>query len=135
MMITLSNLHQASLQDVFNQVARHLLTQMEKAIVIVEDEPHCQYRTYSGLTCAVGCMITDEEYTPMFEGMTASEVIRSFECYGTTNKTATATKYFCDELQLVHDDHEPKNCYSELAYLANKHNLNMPVLEAPCRPT
>ena len=51
-------------QEIFDEVAAHLLTQKKQA---VNDEGVCLYRTPSGLSCAVGCLIPDDLYTPAIE--------------------------------------------------------------------
>ena len=53
-----------SMSKIFYKVQRHLLKQNERA----EFGGHCQYRTDSGLSCAVGCLLTDEMYDPKMEG-------------------------------------------------------------------
>lgn len=56
--ITLSNLHEATAQQVFDQAALHLLTQNRKS----KEDTKCAYRTKEGLRCAAGCFISEEEY-------------------------------------------------------------------------
>lgn len=54
-------------QETFDTVARHLLTQAEKAIRTgTLDE--CAYRGDRGLRCAVGCLLPDDLYDPSMEG-------------------------------------------------------------------
>lgn len=61
--ITLANLHEAMKQEVFNQVAIHLLTQNERSITQDPDgSESCQYRGANGLSCAAGCLMSDAEY-------------------------------------------------------------------------
>lgn len=52
-------------QEILNTVYKHLKTQGEPAI---DSEGVCTYRTYSGLKCAIGCLIPDNIYNPVFEG-------------------------------------------------------------------
>lgn len=69
-------------QQVFDQVCNHLLTQGEPAI----SGDDCVYRADGGLTCAVGCLISDEHYSEDFEGCNADDervqraVRRSLSC-------------------------------------------------------
>lgn len=66
-MITLKTLPNASAQQVFDQVAAHLLTQKEKA----KQFNTCKYRVEHRdkvLKCAAGCLIGDDEYEGCFEG-------------------------------------------------------------------
>lgn len=59
MTITLATLAQATEQQIFDQVARHLLKQGQRAVV---EGGTCKYR-YNGLMCAAGCLISDDEYS------------------------------------------------------------------------
>ncbi len=49
--------------EIFTTIATHLLDQGEQSIV----NKVCQYRTSSGLSCAVGCLF-GPSYQPAFEG-------------------------------------------------------------------
>lgn len=59
MRITLATLPTATAQQVFDHVARHLITQGGPA---VDDNGTCMYRDPDGLQCAAGCLIGDDEY-------------------------------------------------------------------------
>lgn len=61
-------------QEVFNRVARHLLTQGQKAMSGVGNG--CAYRAKDGLVCAIGCLIPDNLYRPSIESRFASRLIR-----------------------------------------------------------
>lgn len=61
--ITLATLPQATPEEVFEQVARHMLTQCERSA----SSGGCAYRGDGGLMCAAGCLISDDEYSPEFE--------------------------------------------------------------------
>ena len=52
-----------TLQEIFDIVSKHLLTQKVKSVVHIPMKNICQYRTPSGLKCAAGILIPDEEYT------------------------------------------------------------------------
>lgn len=64
-MITLATLAQATEQEVFDQVAKHMLTQNRKSILA--DNGPCAYRGANGLKCAAGALMTDEEYKYWFD--------------------------------------------------------------------
>lgn len=53
------------LNDLFGQVARHLLTQKAKA---KSPGGGCRYLDDAGLRCAVGCLIRPDVYNPTIEG-------------------------------------------------------------------
>lgn len=65
--ITLKNLEEATKEQVFDQVAKHLLQQQERSLS--EGGTSCLYRGADGLKCAAGCLISDEEYEKRMEGV------------------------------------------------------------------
>ena len=120
-MITLKNLHLATEQEIFDQVARHLLTQMETSIV----GSVCKYRHIKQdgtiLKCAAGCLIADDEYIKDFERKTWSLLI---EKYGIPNTNA----WLISQLQILHDTMATEYWKNELEILAKGFNLNTEVL-------
>ena len=67
-MITLKTLPQATAQEVFDQVVRHLLLQLVPA---QNGNGSCRYKLEQPertLKCAAGCLIADDEYKSKFEG-------------------------------------------------------------------
>lgn len=58
-MITLATLHEATEQQIFDQVAAHLLKQQAKSMISLT---MCAYRGRQGMMCAAGCLIADDEY-------------------------------------------------------------------------
>jgi hypothetical protein len=65
--ITLATLSQATAQEVFDQVAAHLLHQGEKS----QTGRKCYYRSMNDkgdvLACAAGCLVADDEYSESME--------------------------------------------------------------------
>ncbi len=59
--------------DVFNYVIEHLRKQRAKSVVNFAGM--CAYRGDRGAMCAVGALITDDEYRPFFEGSTIQIVV------------------------------------------------------------
>lgn len=57
------------LQAIFDKVATHLLTQKRRSA----DNGHCKYR-HGSLMCAVGCLITDENYSVKLESLTIDQI-------------------------------------------------------------
>lgn len=55
-----------ALQEIFDRVALHLLTQGTAAVD--PGRGMCKYRTDAGLKCAVGGLIPDDLYDPRIEG-------------------------------------------------------------------
>lgn len=117
-MITLKTLPQATAQEVFDQVAIHLLKQNQRAYRPADGS--CMYRTPSGLKCAAGCLISDDEYTPEFEDNNWVDL-------------ATAQRIVPDShldliraLQCVHDNYDPNVWQEKLVEMAYRHKLTMP---------
>lgn len=54
-----------TLQGVFNYVTAHLFKQGRLALSMGK----CRYRGSEGTSCAVGCLIRDEHYSPYLEGV------------------------------------------------------------------
>jgi hypothetical protein len=60
-----------TLQEVFNIVSTHLLTQGQMSLT----DGICAYRGENGLMCAAGVLIPDEAYTPSMETLRWSTLI------------------------------------------------------------
>lgn len=74
MNITLATLNQTPIQDVFDKVVTHMLTQNRASLS--EDGEDCMYRGEDGMSCAVGCLIGAEEYDESMEHTRADDVMR-----------------------------------------------------------
>ena len=117
-MITLKTLHKATDQQVFDQVATHLLTQLRQA----EKNGNCQYRTPGGLKCAAGCLIADDEYSEDLESNGWSELTAS-------SRVPVAHSSLICSLQNIHDEYDPVDgWYPELYDLAENLGLSTTVL-------
>lgn len=64
-----------SMQDIFDTVANHLLTQGKQAKTQISGS--CVYRDEDDNKCAVGCLILDEDYDKAMEGGTIRQQIRT----------------------------------------------------------
>lgn len=118
-MITMKTLHQYSAQEIFNQVATHLLTQMKRS---VDDFGFCAYRGSNGLKCAAGCLIADDEYFYDFEGFRWSHLV-------TIGKVSKKHKEMIKRLQYVHDSCLVDEWYESLSKIANYCGLKMVDIE------
>lgn len=116
-MITLKTLAQATEQEVFDQVAKHLLTQNKQSWRT--NGIGCVYRNPDGLKCAVGCLIADDEYDVLMDGAEDTSV-RDLVNAGLFPDAHTA---LLSRLQSVHDYATPENWSSELRIAANKFGL------------
>ena len=112
-MIDLSNLAEASEQEVFDQVKNHLLTQMECS---VNEQEHCVYKSEEGLKCAAGCLIAEHQYDPKMEGEAWSGLV-------TQGIVPNAHEELIGKLQSIHDGMLPENWSFELEELAKERNL------------
>ncbi len=116
-------------QQIFDKVAVHLLTQKKKS-VRTKDMPSydgpsrtsCAYRTPEGLMCAVGCLITDEEYKNNGEEISARVLARKIQRLSTEQE-------FLATIQYLHDDNKPSKWINKLSILATAHGLNKDVLK------
>ena len=84
----------------------------------------CMYRTDSGLTCAVGCMITDEEYDTEME--TNGILHQRFDGFGIEANRRT----LLGSLQSVHDATMPYQWHNELMSLGYAYGLDTAALKA-----
>lgn len=120
MKITLATLPQATKQQVFDQVARHLLLQNSKSTRILNvDSSTCAYRSNIGdksKQCAAGCLIDDKEYNPDWEG-------KGWQFLANSGLVPQAHSGFIEELQQVHDTTFPLRWGEELKNIATQHNL------------
>lgn len=115
--ITLKTLPFATLQQVFEQAATHLLTQNETSTGV----HGCMYLNSSGLKCAAGCFISKEEYSPDFESVTWSKL---------TDKSLVPHNHaeFIGLLQEVHDIDIPSSWKDSLEYLGKRYDLDISFL-------
>lgn len=110
-MITLATLHEYSPQEVFDFVKNHLFTQGVQSM-----GEFGVYHRYDGSKCAAGCLISEQEYSPKFEGKCWLDLV----CWGFV---PDAHVDLISDLQRVHDNHVPKFWERELRKVALKHNL------------
>jgi len=121
-MITLATLEQATAQEVFDQVYRHLIKQNQKCIK--EDKCLYRYETEEGnvLKCAAGCLISDEEYTEKFEE-------NSWITLVVEEHVPAAHRELIMKLQEIHDNYLSVNWKSNLDVYAAQENFNIPRLD------
>lgn len=118
MKINLLNLSNATSQQVFDQVAKHLLTQNE---ICSDENLACCYRNKAGLKCAAGCLIGKSEYKKKFEKKPWDKLIE-------LGLVSLAHNKLIIDLQILHDRTPVVSWKSELLRCANKHNLNPDIL-------
>lgn len=126
MIINLSNLAEATQQQVFDQVAKHLLDQNE--ISIKEDHGYCAYRGKNNLKCAAGCLIADDEYSLEMDSLVGDT---SWE--GLINRGLVKTdehKLIIGELQHIHDTIDSKFWHETLKGYAKIYDLSFNHIES-----
>lgn len=64
MHVNLKNLHEATEQQIFDQVAQHLLKQGRRCVRLGGG---CVYRGPNGMKCAAGALIDDDEFNPRLD--------------------------------------------------------------------
>ena len=121
-MITLATLGGATEQEVFDQVARHLLTQQKRSVTKDEEQFSCRYKNENGLSCAAGCLIADDEYYKDMEG-SSWDVLVDEDVVPTEN---------CLELiialQNIHDCAPVEEWRAALGKLASLYKLSTDIL-------
>ena len=117
-------------QTVFNKVVRHLRQQGKKAahwqVNQWGDRYYvCDYRsnTAEGLKCAVGCLISDSEYTPDME----LKKVAALKDHDLLPKHLIPHLYLLKDLQKLHDEIKPSRWEQKFRVVAKEYNLTVPV--------
>ncbi len=117
MTITLATLSKATAQEVFDQVATHLLTQNEvSSLTERNDEGFCAYRGDNGLKCAAGCLIGEKEYSLGMEGRNWAGLIE-------LGLVPDVHANLIQDLQTVHDIVRGEQWREVLQEVAEDHDL------------
>lgn len=111
-------------QEVFDKVAKHLLTQKAKSMG--EDEDTCMYRGANGLKCAVGILIEDDEYSPRMEMgvLTLLSGSDHVPCPASVYERLMPHTSLLSSLQQVHDANPVEGWEDSLKETAELHKLN-----------
>lgn len=122
--MTIQEVNNKSLQEIFDFVANHMLTQNAKA---VENSGTCQYR-YGHLKCAVGALISDEDYNCSFEMQSLRILAGRIEktIFSDIKESRLA---FLMHLQEIHDDYAIEEWPEKLSILGSDYNLSNKILE------
>lgn len=120
-MITLATLPNASAQEVFNHIALHLLKQNARSLKRSNGSV-CAYKSYDGLRCAAGCIISDLEYNDEFEGKSWFGLVDA-------GRVPKNHAILISDFQKMHDREIPIDWPDEIKEIARKHNLSYQVVE------
>lgn len=129
-----------TLQEIYNKIKNHLLSQNERSLVCVGEEYVCAYRSDSGnLRCAVGALVTDDAYdkrienNPWFNPVVVKALGESgveVEAYPNTNNggfgswiNADPIRKLLDTAQNIHDSEEVELWQDHLESLASELGL------------
>lgn len=113
-------------QEIFDTVSRHLATQGGKSVKNGTD--NCQYRGDGGRKCAVGALLTDEEYRPSYDenSVTVWKMARE----GLLPTRLAPFEALLDGLQRAHDRAQSgEELIERLSDAAAAHNLSLAVLD------
>ena len=110
-----------TLQEVFNIVSAHLLTQIKRSIKTLNGSyfSACAYRGKNGMKCAAGVLIPDDQYNPKMEGLFWDELVKA-------NYVENKFVEEIAELQFIHDSNSEETIdylKKELIKFAKLHNL------------
>jgi len=110
-------------QEIFDFVATHLFTQKKTAR---DETGRCLYRAPDGSRCAVGCLISDHDYSRRMEAKDIRHVLREFPLPGWFNPNYT----LLNDLQCLHDNAVWTDTFLKhnLAHIANEHSLSPDIL-------
>lgn len=117
--ITLSSANNFSLDQIIQFVARHMILQNARSY-----DNDCMYRSEKGLTCAVGCIISDSEYDTEMETFGIHN--QRFDKFG----IETGRRALLGALQILHDSTMPYQWHNELMSLCNQCGLDTAALKA-----
>lgn len=138
MKINLRNLSDATSQQVFDQVATHLLKQNERCLSVDDSgDECCTYHSAKGLKCAAGCLIDSEEYTTNMEGNRWSDLIgRTYTIINSINANEfirftvpNTHENLIYSLQCIHDSIPPNLWRGRLYELAEEFALDAIILD------
>lgn len=121
--ITLATLEEVTAQEVFNQVARHLLTQKKRSMI----GGACAYRGDNGTMCAAGCLMSDEEAQNINNSVESNTV----PWIALVDEKVVTKKHFdlISQLQYIHDVIKIDEWLKQLIDLAKHYNLDYTIVK------
>jgi hypothetical protein len=116
-MITIATLEKATEQQVFDQMAVHMLTQNQRSFM--DDNETCAYRNGHELMCPAGCLFSDEEYKKIkpddrgtWRTLVENELVPSYHCA------------LISDVQSIHDQHEPHEWLTRLQGVIQRYGFS-----------
>jgi len=122
--MNLTTINNYSLQEIFDFISNHLLTQNERSgDVGYRKMFSCKYKSSTGLKCAVGCLMSDEEYDVKLEGYGINS--NKFNKFNISEDR----KDLLRALQMIHDSIKPDSWKRELEMFAKNLHLEFKNIE------
>lgn len=92
-------------QEIFDKVVSHLRLQGKKSL-IGEGTTGCAYRGHDGTMCAVGCLISDEQYRPTMERANLASLREKCMLPDHLSNLSLDSFQLLAKLQFIHDFYE-----------------------------
>lgn len=108
-----------TLQEIYDKVRAHLLTQNAKSI----GPGGCRYYGPNGLKCAVGCLVPPDKYSEGIEDQSVFDIRDHLQ--DDIPKEDLNLDYMLQDLQSCHDNHYPVLWPSVLDEIAHKYGLHV----------
>lgn len=89
-----------SSQEVFDKVVLHLRIQNKKSL---SDDGICMYRGENGYQCAIGCLISDKDYSPYWENHSLNNLLDNCSLPASLKQFFLHHKDLLLRLQEIHD--------------------------------
>lgn len=127
--MSLWNLNDYQMQEIFDKIADHLLTQNSKAIR--NNYGSAAYHGYSQFNpeilaqCAIGCLIPDNKYSREIEGFGITHLLEFLKL----KYYNALIESLLSDLQNLHDHTSVDSWLYELKLIAENYELNTLVLE------
>jgi hypothetical protein len=113
-----------SAKQIFYKVKKHLLRQGKQSLTRVGGS--CLYRSDDGvMSCAVGCLMTDDMYSPDFEGFGVAELEDDVmtPIIGVHKASREYKLGLLEALQEVHDNYSPYGWADALDAVQERYNI------------
>ncbi len=89
------------MQETFEKIVNHLLNQKVRAMTTTNTGAMCAYRGENDTSCAIGCLISDNQYSREMEGKSIDYVFDDFP--NIANHFKGLPLGFLSTMQALHD--------------------------------
>lgn len=116
------------MQKTFNTIVTHLRQQGDQSLDSFGIQ--CRYRNYLDKKCAIGCLISDEEYLPEMESLSLFDLQCQYPKLSLFSKECgdDGANYFnlLNKMQNIHDLYFPPEWELFFKEVAKEHKLSLP---------